>query len=141
MARMRWLGITEGHHELSHEPDSNTAAMDKLVKINNWFSGQIAYLLKRLKDTPEPGGPGTMLDNTQIVWTNELGKGSSHTLDDIPFVLMGGGLDWKMGRALKYKKVPHNRLLMALAHGFGDEVKTFGNASYCSGGPLTGLKG
>ena len=121
MARMRWLGITEGHHELSHEPDSNTTAMDKLVKINNWFSGQIAYLLKRLKDTPEPGGPGTMLDNTQIVWTNELGKGSSHTLDDIPFVLMGGGLDWKMGRALKYKKVPHNRLLMALAHGFGLE--------------------
>ena len=22
-ARMRWLGIDEGHHELSHEPDSN----------------------------------------------------------------------------------------------------------------------
>ncbi len=141
MARMRWLGITEGHHELSHEPDSNTGAMDKLVKINNWFSGEIAYFLKRLKETPEPGGPGSLLDNTLVVWTNELGKGSSHTLDDIPFVLMGGGLDFKMGRALKYKKVPHNRLMMALAHGFGNEVKSFGNPNFCGDGPLTGLRG
>jgi len=141
MARMRWLGVTEGHHELSHEPDSNTAAMAKLVKINNWFAGEIAYLLKRLKETPEPGGSGSLLDNTLLVWTNELGKGSSHTLDDIPFVLMGGGLDFKMGRALKYKKVPHNRLLMALAHGFGDEVKSFGNPNFCKEGPLTGLRG
>jgi hypothetical protein len=141
MARMRWLGITEGHHELSHEPDSNTGAMDKLVKINNWFSGEIAYFLKRLKETPEPGGPGSLLDNTLVVWTNELGKGSSHTLDDIPFVLMGGGLDFKMGRALKYKKVPHNRLMMALAHGFGNELKSFGNPNFCGDGPLTGLRG
>ncbi len=141
MARMRWLKIDEGHHELSHEPDSNTKAMEKLTKINNWFAGEIAYLLKRLKDTPEPGGPGSLLDNTLLVWTNELGKGSSHTLDDIPFVLMGGGLDFKMGRALKYKKAPHNRLLLALAHGFGHPIKAFGNPNFCGDGPLGGLKG
>src|SRR5581483_2628747 len=29
-ARMRWLGIEEGQHDLSHEPDSNAAAQDKL---------------------------------------------------------------------------------------------------------------
>ncbi len=33
-----------------------------------------------------------MLDHTTIVWTNELGKGNSHTLDNIPFVLIGKGL-------------------------------------------------
>jgi hypothetical protein len=37
---------------------------------------------------PEPGGSGTMLDNTTIVWTNELGKGNSHSHDDVPFVLL-----------------------------------------------------
>ncbi|HEY2785686.1 MAG TPA: DUF1552 domain-containing protein [Fimbriiglobus sp.] len=135
-AKMRWLGITEGHHELSHEPDTNEKAVDKLIKINTWYCEQVAYLAKRLSETPEPGGPGSLLDNTLIMWTNELGKGNSHTMDNIPFVLVGNGLDFKMGRSLKYKKVAHNRLLMSLAHGFGHRVKTFGNPNHCGDGPL-----
>jgi len=135
--RMRWLDIPEGHHELSHEPDSNAKAMEKLTKINKWYCEQLAYLARRLSETPEPGGPGSLLDNTLIVWTNELGKGSSHTLDNIPFVLVGGGLDFKMGRSLKFPKVPHNRLLLALAHGFGHRIDKFGNPNFCAGGPLS----
>jgi hypothetical protein len=131
--------VDEGHHALSHEPDTNAAAQEKLTKINKWFAGQLAYLAKRLAETPEPGGSGSLLDNTLIVWTNELGKGNSHTLDNIPFVLVGGGLDFKTGRSLKYNRVPHNRLLMSLAHGFGSRVKTFGNPNFCGDGPLTGL--
>ncbi len=138
-ARMRWIGADEGHHELSHEPDSNTKAMDKLTKINRWFCEQMAYLAKRLAETPEPGGPGSLLDNTLLLWTNELGKGSSHTLDDIPFVLVGNGLDFRMGRSLKYKRVAHNRLLLALAHGFGHRLKRFGNPDFCGEGPLHDL--
>jgi hypothetical protein len=138
-ARMKWLSIEEGHHDLSHEPDSNEKAQEKLVKINRWYCEQVAYLAKRLAETKEPGGTGSLLDNTLIVWTNELGKGNSHTHDNTPFVLVGGGLDYKMGRALKYKNTPHNRLLMALAHGFGHNVKSFGNPVYCADGALTGL--
>ncbi len=134
--RMRWLGIEEGQHELSHEPDTNTKAQEKLTKINKWYCEQMAYLAKRLKETPEPGGQGSLLDNTLIVWTNELGKGNSHTLDNIPFVLVGNGLDFKMGRSLKLNKVPHNRLLLALAHGFGHPIKTFGNPAFCGDGAL-----
>jgi hypothetical protein len=138
-AKMRWLGIEEGHHALSHEPDSNEKAMEKLTKINQWYCTQLAYMAKRLAETPEPGGNGSLLDNTLIVWTNELGKGSSHTLDNIPFVLVGGGLDFKMGRSLKYNKVQHNRLLMAFAHAYGHHIKTFGNPNFCADGVLTGL--
>ena len=82
-AQMRWLGIEDGHHSLSHEPDSNQGAQDKLRKINGWFAGELAFLAKRLAETPEPAGEGSMLDNTLIVWTNELGKGNTHTLDNI----------------------------------------------------------
>ena len=77
-----------------------------------------------------------MLDNTVIVWTNELGQGNSHTLDNIPFVLVGNGLDFKMGRSLKFKKQNHNRLLLSLAHGFGHHIEKFGSVDYCGGGPL-----
>jgi hypothetical protein len=138
-AKMKWLGVDEGHHDLSHEPDSNEKAQEKLVKINRWYCEQVAYLAKRLAETKEPGGNGSLLDNTLIVWTNELGKGNSHTHDNTPFVLVGGGLDYKTGRALKFKNTPHNRLLMALAHGFGHNVKSFGNPVYCAEGALTGL--
>ncbi len=138
-ARMRWLGVDEGHHELSHNPDSDTKSVEKLTKINHWYCEQVAYMAKRLAETPEPGGKGSLLDNTLIIWTNELGKGNSHTLDNIPFVLVGNGLDFKMGRGLDYtkKKVAHNRLLMSLAHGFGHRVKSFGNPDFCLDGPLS----
>ena len=138
-AKMRWLGIDENHHELSHEPDSNAKAQEKLTKINKWFAEQLAYLAKRLRDTPEPGGGGSLLDNTLIVWTNELGQGNSHTMDNVPFVLVGNGLDFQMGRAVKHKRLAHNRLLMSLAHGFGHRLDKFGNPDYCKDGVLPGL--
>ena len=135
-ARMKWLGIDEGHHQLSHEPDTNKVAVEKLVKINKWFCEEIAYFAKKLQDTPEPNGQGSMLDNTLLVWTNELGKGNSHTLDNIPFVMVGGNLGWKAGRSLKFPRIAHNRLLMAMAHGFGHTIPSFGNPEYCKDGPL-----
>ena len=135
-ARMRWIGVEETHHALSHDPDLNAGSQEKLVKINIWFAEQIAHLAKRLQDTPEPGGQGTMLDHTTIVWTNELGKGNSHTHEDIPWLLLGGGLGFRTGRALAFDKQPHNRLLLSLAHGFGHRIDKFGNPSLCEGGPL-----
>ena len=137
MAQMRWLGIEEGHHSLSHDPDDNKSSYEKLIKINTWFAGEFAHLAKRLSETPEPTGDGNMLDNTLLVWTNELGKGNSHTLDNIPYVMVGGGAGFKMGRTLKFEKAPHNRLWMAVAHGMGHTgLKTFGKAELCDGGPL-----
>src|SRR5688572_22897199 len=135
-ARMRWLGIEEGHHQLSHDPDLNEQSQEKLTKINVWFCEQLAYLARKLSETKEPGGEGTLLDNTLIVWTNELGKGNSHTLDNIPFILVGNGCGFRMGRSLKFEKAPHNRLWVAVANSMGHDIKTFGNPKLCEGGPL-----
>jgi len=135
-AKMRWLGIEQGHHELSHDPDLNEGSQEKLTKINTWFCEQMAYLAKRLSETKEPGGDGNLLDNTLIIWTNELGKGNSHTLDNIPFVLVGNGGGLKMGRSLKFEKAPHNRLWIAIANAMGHDISTFGNPKLCEVGPL-----
>ena len=53
--------------------------------------------------------------------------------------MVGNGLDFKMGRSLQYQKVPHNRLLLALAHGMGHRIERFGNPDYCGGGVLQNL--
>ena len=63
---------------------------------------------------------------------NELGPNT-------PFVLVGNGLDFQMGRSLNYKKIAHNRLLIALANGFGHHITTFGNPNHCAGGALPNL--
>jgi len=135
-ARMNWLDITDNHHSLSHEPDKDEATQAKLIKINKWFAGELAYLVEKLAATPEPGDSGSLLDHTTVIWTNELGKGNNHTLDNIPFVLIGGGFGFQMGRSLKLEKIPHNRFHLALAHAVGHKIETFGKAPLCDGGPL-----
>lgn len=135
-ARMNWLDIKDGHHALSHEPDKDEVSQEKLVKINRWFCGELRYLLEKLANTPEPGDQGSLLDHTLVVWTNELGKGNSHTLKNIPFVLVGGGFGFQMGRSLKFNEFAHNRLHLALAHAVGHRIESFGKPSLCEGGPL-----
>lgn len=142
-ARMSWVGVNEGHHELSHRPDDDRDAQQKLTRVNRWYAGEVAHLAQRLAETPEPGGAGSMLDNTLIVWTNELGKGNTHTLEDIPFVLIGGSGKESWGvrgeRALALGGVPHNRLLLWLANSYGMDLKHFGKPDFCADGPLTGV--
>jgi len=138
--RMTWLGIDEGQHTLSHEPNSNATAQDKLTQINAWYASEVAHLAQRLAETPEPGGDGSLLDHTTILWTNELGEGNSHSHEDIPWVLVGGGLGFQTGRAVQFPGVPHNRLLISLARALGHEsLASFGNPDYCGSGPLEGL--
>jgi len=135
-ARMRWLEVEEGHHHLSHKPIKDKESQDKLLRINQWFAGEIAYLARKLDNIPEPGAEGSMLDHTTIMWTNELGEGSSHTHSNIPFLLLGGGSGFKMGLSHDYGGQPHNRLLMSLAHSFGHRVKHFGNQEHSKDGAL-----
>jgi hypothetical protein len=136
-ARMRWLNVEDGHHSLSHKPDNDEEAHDKLKRINAWFASQLAYMAKRLADTPEPDGEGCLLDHTQIVWLNELGKGNSHTLKNIPFALIGGGAGFKTNRAVEFDGVPHNRLWLSLAHALGHtRLHQFGNDELSEDGPI-----
>ena len=151
-ARMHWLDVQEGHHGLSHEPDGNKDSREKLIRINRWFAGELAYLVRRLQDTPEPGADGSMLDHTLVIWLNELGKGNSHTLNDIPFLMIGGAPGIRMGRSLDFAQTPkhegkskqgnkrnfvaHNRLWLSVAEAMGQPLDSFGNVDLCAGGAL-----
>ncbi len=134
-----WLDIHDGHHDLSHHGDSDADANAKLVKINRWFAGEIAYLLERLKSVPDGDGK-TLLDNTLIFWVNEQGKGNNHSRKTMPFVLAGSaGGAFRTGRYVRYENSPpHNNLLVSILNAFGVEDTTFGNPKYCTG-PLGGL--
>jgi len=129
-----WIGINEEHHTMSHAADSDTATMEKLVQINIWTAQQITYMLDGLAKAIDTDG-SSVLDNSLLLWGNELGKGNTHTYQDIPWVMAGGvGGQFRMGRFLQYQHQPHNNMLVAIAQAFGlSDVKTFGDATVCTG--------
>jgi hypothetical protein len=137
MVRHTWLGNNEGHHTLSH--DSNQKPI--LTAINRFYAEQLAYLLAAMKKVPE--GDGTLLDNTLVVYCNELHTGWDHKPGPTPAVLCGRGAGaLQTGRYIEYPKdtpLTHNNLLVSLCHVMGlTSVDKVGNL-YESRGPLPDL--
>jgi Protein of unknown function (DUF1552) len=129
--------LSEGHHSLSHFGDSDPASQADILEVNKWYTSQFAYLLESMNSIQE--GDSTLLDNSVVVWVNELGKGNSHTRNDIPFILAGdcqGHFD--TGRAMNMNGAPHGQLLVSLAQAMGVNISTFGVEAH-SQGPLPGL--
>jgi hypothetical protein len=136
--RFPWLGSLDEGHALSHRGPSDTEARAALTGRARWYSEQVAYLLGRLASIPE--GDGTLLDNTVLLWGNELSVGNVHSLDEIPFVLAGNvGGHFRTGRFLKFDRQPHNRLLFSMFNAMGVDATGFGHPEFASAGALTGL--
>ncbi|MDX2052498.1 MAG: DUF1552 domain-containing protein [Polyangiaceae bacterium] len=139
-ATFSWLnaGITRGHHDMSHDGDDVADTVEKLTLINIWYAEQFAYFLDLLAKVPE--GTGTMLDNSLVLWCNELAKGNAHSRTDAAYVLAGGaGGNLKTNRYMQFSgNVPHNNLLLSLVNAMGIPDSSFGKADWCTG-PLSGL--
>jgi len=131
-----WLDIYEPHHQISHRQDAESVA--KLTAINADIAGHFSYLLEKLDSIPE--GSGTMLDNSFVVWANELGNGRYHRTENIPFVLAGGaGGYFETDRFLTAGGQDHNRLLVSMCHAMGlTDVESYGKEGLDTG-PLVGL--
>ena len=126
-----------GHHDLSHYDDSDGSAYQDILEVNKWYTSQFAYLLDAMANIQE--GDSNLLDNSVVVWVNELGKGNSHTRNSIPFVLAGGCQGYfKTGQSLTYTNEPHGKLLVSLCNAMDANTATFGDPAY-SQGPLSGL--
>jgi hypothetical protein len=90
-----------------------------------WWMSQVAYLLGELKKRPE--GQGTMLDFSLVLVCSEVSDGNTHSHDDMPFVLAGGGGgSIRTGRLLQFSYRRHADLLVSIANAMGDGIPTFG---------------
>jgi hypothetical protein len=99
-----FLGLTEPHHFLSHH-DNDPAKLAKIATINTWEVQQLAYLLQKLKAMPE--GDGSVLDNSIVYFTSEIGDGQNHTHDNLPILVAGrAGGAFAPGRHVAYADNP-----------------------------------
>jgi hypothetical protein len=125
----REIGISDGHHSISHH-QNDPEKVDKLIKIDELHVSMFAYLLEKLKSTPD--GDGTLLDHSLVLFGSSLSESNIHTHDDLPIVLAGSANGQLKGnRHLVYsKETPLNNLflnmfdLAGLPHvdGFGDST-------------------
>lgn len=124
---MSWAGSSEGHHELSHKDDSNTAGVASFVQAERWFATQFGKFLDKLEAVQEADGSGSLLDTSTVIWTKELGDGRLHDYKSVPFVIAGkANGHWKLGQYLQLGGMPHQKLLVSLCQSMGLQVNGFG---------------
>ncbi|MDB5301341.1 MAG: hypothetical protein JWO87_3004 [Phycisphaerales bacterium] len=130
----RELGISEGHHSLSHH-GRDPQKLEAIRKIDLFHIERFARFVEKLKATPE--GDGSLLDHTTIMLGSGICDGDRHNHNDLPILLAGrGGGTVKPGRNLK---VPDNtplcNLYVSMLEGMGIKTDRFGDST----GPLKGL--
>ncbi len=125
----REIGISDGHHSISHH-QGDEERLDKLIKIDQLHVSMFAYLLQRLKETPD--GDGTLLDHSLVAFGSSISESNIHTHDDLPIVIAGtANGQLKGNRHLVYgKETPLNNLFLSMfdlaglphVDGFGDST-------------------
>ncbi|MFO7181022.1 MAG: DUF1552 domain-containing protein [Pseudomonadota bacterium] len=135
----RNLGLTEGHHDLSHDSSAESFAKIRAIHAHLWTLNTRLYDL--LKATPD--GDGTLWDHTLIVHWNELGQGDKHSIEDALVVFAGGAHGYfQKGRLIDYGgKTSFSDMLVTCFHYMGfDDVTEFGDERLRLKGALTGIQ-
>ena len=130
------LGVTSTHHDLSHhagDPDK----IEGLLRIEAWEMEQVAYLIQRLRDTPE--GQGSLLDHCAVLVSSELSDGSGHGQHDLPVLLAGGcGGRIDLGRHVAHAPgTAYGDLLLGLVQALDVPVEQVGQGGRA---PLASLR-
>jgi hypothetical protein len=131
------------HENLVHDYWGADGARKELLRRGftaglRWSATHFAAVLDELSSVTDPFDPsgGSILDNTIVFWHNEFGHdGHDNQHTRHPAVIAGGGnRTLKLGRYLRLRnidsddRVPHNKLLVSIAHAVGrTEIDYYGD--------------
>lgn len=129
-----FLDVRNAHHSASHKDLS-----DDYERVTRYYVSQLAYLATRLDQMPE--GDRSVLDNSCLLFVNNMWSGSKHDSTKVPLLQVGGlGGSLETGRVLDYaQRDDEDRklcsLYLSVAQRMGVNLDAFGDAS----APLSGL--
>ncbi len=136
------LGLTEGHHSLSHLSDGT--AFTKIRSVKKYLFDQSTKLHDELMRLPENGK--TLFDNTLVVHWSELSQGDTHQKDkDLVIMATGQSGVFRTGRFLDFNTAQtrgFSNVLVSCWHFMGyTDVTSWGEPLLFNGrtGPLPGL--
>jgi hypothetical protein len=122
------IGITEGHHGLSHHQD-NPNQLAKYARLGTYQAELFSWFLEKLKSTPE--GDGTLLDHSLFLYGAGLSNPNLHAHYDLPLVLVGSAAgQLKGGRHIVYKQeTPMTNLLLSMLDKVGVQAEKLGDST------------
>jgi len=127
-------GVTQGYHNLSHH-GRDPGKITELALVEMEQIKAFRDFLAKLHGASE--GDGTLLDQTMVLLGSNLGNASSHSNENLPILLAGGG--FKHGQHLPFsqtRNVPLANLFVTMLQRLGLETDRFASSS----GTLTGLE-
>jgi hypothetical protein len=126
-------GVKNETHGLTHhgnEPEK----IAELRKIEEAQLNVFGDLLKAFRDVNETDG--SLLDHTQVLYGSCLGNANSHSNQNLPLILAGGG--FKHGKNLSFdlqNNMPMANLFVTMLKGLGIEAGKFASST----GSISGL--
>jgi len=123
-----WIEVRDGHHSLSHH-GGNVEKQEKIQKIDQFYVEQYAYLVQKMKSTPE--GDGTLLDNSMLFYGSAIGDGNRHNHNELPILLAGNAQRTiETGRHIRYAKdTPLCNLFLSMLDRVGIQEEKFGDST------------
>jgi hypothetical protein len=127
-------GVKNETHGLTHHGNEP----DKIAELRKIEEAQLAVfgeMLSTFRDTRETGG--NLLDRTQILYGSCLGNANSHSNQNLPLILAGGG--FRHGQHLAFDTVnntPLANLYVSMLQNLGVEADKFATST----GSLRGLR-
>jgi hypothetical protein len=129
-------------HRISHRVDSDGSDGPAIPnadmlhhKIDRIFAGLFKFFLDKLDSYPGPNG-GTLLDDSVVLWTNDLANGPPHSTQNVPQILAGSAAGYlKTGNYIDAGNVTHNKLFntiinaVGIRNGDGTAYDSFGDPS------------
>lgn len=122
-----FLDVRAAHHSASHSDHD-----DSYERITRYYVSQFAYLASKLDSMKE--GESTVLDNSCLLFVNNMWSGSRHDSTRVP-LLMAGGLGGTLptGHAFEFMGRPDEErklcsLYLSIMQRMGVEATQFGDA-------------
>ena len=130
----RWLGLSDGHHTLSHHGHKQEK-LDAIAKIDLFHVQQYAYMLEKMKSIKE--GERTLLDNSMILFGAGICDGNRHNHNNLPILLAGraGGTITPGRHVAVPENTPLCNLYLSMLDRMGVRQDRFGDST----GPLLQL--
>lgn len=125
----RDIGVSEGHHELSHH-QNDQEKLNKIAKIDRFYTEQFAYFLERMRSVKDEDGR-SLLENSMVVYAAGLSDGNRHNHDDLPVIVAGhGGGGFQPGRHVNLgQNTPMTNLYVRMLEQMGVHVDRFGDST------------
>jgi len=123
------LGISEGHHWLTHN-QRVAEYKEKTAQIESYWLEHFARFIKKMAETDDIDGQ-KLIDNVMMLYGGAISDGNRHLHDNCPAILVGhGGGKLNPGRYTNAGSIPMSNLFVSMLDRFGVQgIESFGDSN------------